>query len=113
MTRLGDLLKVLVDKCSNKRRLNILGFLGYLEKYYFLSKMIVATFRATFGKCGLLFISTSGHTENEAISIEKNVLSSNQLKLNHLWYFMVLGVDGWVVTTTAIQTEDPSSRLAL
>ena len=56
--------------------------------------MIVATFRATFGKCGLLFISTSGHTENEAISIEKNVLSSNQLKLNHLWYFMVLGVDG-------------------
>ena len=38
------------------------NFLGYFEKPHSFVKTALATLRATFGKNGLLFTSTSGHT---------------------------------------------------
>ena len=40
-------------------------FMGQSEKRYSLVKAFAVTFWATFGKLGLLFISTSGHTGRE------------------------------------------------
>ena len=39
--------------------------MGQSEKRYSLVKAFAVTFWATFGKLGLLFISTSGHTGSE------------------------------------------------
>ena len=38
------------------------NFLGYFEKHHSCVKTALATFWATFGKIGLLFTPTSGHT---------------------------------------------------
>ena len=39
--------------------------LGYFENGYSYVKTALTTFWATFGKIGLLFTPTSGHTDNE------------------------------------------------
>ena len=41
-------------------------FLGFFETHLYVSKAVVVTFRVSFGKFWLLFISTSGHTAHLA-----------------------------------------------
>ena len=62
MTRLGDFLKFLATKFLAKEAQMIGNFLGYFEKPHSYVKTELATFWATFGKIGLLFTPTSGHT---------------------------------------------------
>ena len=60
--RLGDFLKFLATRFLAKEAQNYWQLLGYFEKPYSFVKTALATFWATFGKIGLLFTPTSGHT---------------------------------------------------
>ena len=62
MTRLSNFLKFLATKFLAKEAQMIGRFLGYFEMTLPHVKTALATFWATFGKIGLLFTPTSGHT---------------------------------------------------
>ena len=60
--QIGRFLKVLDNIFLTKVAQILSNFLRCREKHYFLSKTIVALFGSLFGKIGLLFTPTSGHT---------------------------------------------------
>ena len=62
VTRLGDFLKFLATKFLAKEAQMIGNFFGLFEKPHPYVKTELATFCTTFGKIGLLFTPTSGHT---------------------------------------------------
>ena len=45
------------------------AFWGFFEKHHLLVENVLATFRASLGKIGLLFLPTSGNTDDECKSL--------------------------------------------
>ena len=62
MTKLGDFWNFLATKFITKVAQMFGDFLGGCENHHFLNQVGEATFGLLFGKKGLLFIPTSGHT---------------------------------------------------
>ena len=59
---IGRFFKVLGNKISSKRSPKLLATFGLFWKTLFFRKNCIGYFWATFGKIGLLFTPTSGHT---------------------------------------------------
>ena len=60
--QIGQFLKLSATKFLAKEAQMIGNFLGYFDKSHSNVKTALTTFWATFGKIGLLFTPTSGHT---------------------------------------------------
>ena len=63
VTRLGEFLKFWTTNFIIKVAQKLATFWAIAEKIAFVAKTAVGPFWPTFGKIGLLFIPTSGHTE--------------------------------------------------
>ena len=87
VTRLGNFLKLLARKFLAKEAQMIVNFLDYFEKTHSWVKTALSTFWSTFGKIGLLFTPTSGHTTS-GNSLTKCSLSASILK--SIFYFSFL-----------------------
>ena len=87
VTRLGNFFKLLARKFLAKEAQMIVNFLDYFEKTHSWVKTALSTFWSTFGKIGLLFTPTSGHTTS-GNSLTKCSLSASILK--SIFYFSFL-----------------------